>query len=68
MKHDRGKETFINKIIKSNENLDFEFYFIPRKLSIFMITNFLYYVTRSCYNEGSKPSEPVLITMFLCSR
>jgi hypothetical protein len=45
MKDDGGKETVINNIIKSNENLDSEFYFISIKLSILMITNFLYYVT-----------------------
>jgi hypothetical protein len=39
------KETVINNIIKSNENLDSEFYLIPIKLSIFIITNLLYYVT-----------------------
>ena len=53
------KETVINNIIKSNENLDSEFYLIPIKLSIFMITNLLYYVTEPCYNESSKPSEPI---------
>jgi hypothetical protein len=45
MKDDGGKETVINNIIKSNENLDSEFYFISIKLSILMITNSLYYVT-----------------------
>jgi hypothetical protein len=45
MKDDGVKETVINNIIKSNENLDSEFYLVPKKLSIFMITNLLYYVT-----------------------
>ena len=58
MKDDGGKETVINNIIKSNENLDSEFYLRPIKLSIFMIINLLYYVTEHCYNEKSKPSEP----------
>jgi hypothetical protein len=58
MKDDGGKETVINNIIKSNENFDSKFYLIPIKLSIIMITNLLYYVTESCYNESSKPSEP----------
>ena len=53
------KETIINNIIKSNKNLDSEFFLIPIKLSIFMITNLLYYVTELCYNESSKPSEPL---------
>ena len=55
------KETVINNIIKSNENLDSEFYLIPIKLSIFMITNLLYYVTKSGYNENSKLSILVSI-------
>jgi len=45
MKDDRGKETGINNIIKSNEILDSELYLISLKLSIFMITNLLYYFT-----------------------
>jgi hypothetical protein len=45
MKDDGVKETVINNIIKSNENLDSEFYLVSKKLSIFMITNLLYYVT-----------------------
>ena len=61
MRDDGAKETFINNIIKSNENLDSEFYLISIKLSIFMITNLLYYVTEPCYNENSKPSEPLLL-------
>jgi hypothetical protein len=48
------KETVINNIIKSNKNLDSEFFLIPIKLSIFMITNLLYYVTELCYNENSQ--------------
>jgi hypothetical protein len=55
------KETIINNIIKSNKNLDSEFFLIPIKLSIFMITNLLYYVTKSCYNENSKLSILVSI-------
>jgi hypothetical protein len=55
------KETVINNIIKSNKNLDSEFFLIPIKLSIFMITNLLYYVTKSCYNENSKLSILVSI-------
>jgi len=51
------KETIINNIINSNKNLDSEFFLIPIKLSIFMITNLLYYVTG--YNEKSKPLEPL---------
>jgi hypothetical protein len=55
------KETIINNIIKSNKNLDSEFFLIPIKLSIFMITNLLYYVTKSGYNENSKLSILVSI-------
>jgi len=55
------KETIINNIIKSNKNLDSEFFLIPIKLSIFMITNLLYYVTELCYNENSKLSILVSI-------
>jgi hypothetical protein len=50
MKDDGGKEAVINNIIKSNENFDSEFYLIPIKLSIFTITNLLYYVTEPGYN------------------
>ena len=57
MKDDGGKESIINSLIKSNENFDSEFYLIPIKLSIFTITNLLYYVTEPCYNEKSKPSN-----------
>ena len=57
MKDDGGKETGINNIIKSNEILDYELYLISLKLSIFMITNLLYYFTESCSNESSMLSK-----------
>ena len=57
MKDDEGKETVINNIIKSNEILDSELYLISLKLSIFMITNLLYYFTESCSNESSMLSK-----------
>jgi len=57
MKDDGGKETGINNIIKSNEILDSELYLISLKLSIFMITNLLYYFTESCSNESSMLSK-----------
>jgi hypothetical protein len=57
MKDDGGKETGINNIIKSDEILDSELYLISLKLSIFMITNLLYYFTESCSNESSMLSK-----------
>ena len=31
----------------------------PMESNSFHNTNFIYYVTEPCYNEESKPSEPV---------
>ncbi len=38
---------------------------LVRDATIVEKQNFIYYVTEPCYNESSKPSEPVFISGFI---